>query len=62
MSEALRNSSGSIGTISNISKFENELEKLIGKTSGHTLSSTDETIEDVAARGIDVDGIKRYDP
>ena len=48
MSEALRNSSGSIGTISNISKFENELEKLIRKTSGHTLSSTDETIEDVA--------------
>jgi restriction system protein len=49
MSEALKNSSGSIGTISNITQYQNEIEKLIGGTSTTTLISTDETVEDPAA-------------
>ncbi len=46
MSEALRNSTGSIGTVSEITKYGDELEKLIG---GSTLISTDETVEDPSA-------------
>jgi restriction system protein len=48
MSEALRNSTGSIGTVSDITKYSEELEHLIGGETKHTLISTDETIEDVA--------------
>lgn len=48
MSEALRNSTGSIGTVSDITKYSEELEHLIGGETKHTLISTDENIEDVA--------------
>jgi restriction system protein len=47
MSEALRNSTGAIGTLSDISKHSEELERLIGGETKPTLISTDETIEDV---------------
>jgi restriction system protein len=46
MSEPLRNSSGSIGTVSNISKYANELEKLLTGSSPQAIITTDETIED----------------
>jgi restriction system protein len=47
MSEALRRSSGSIGTVSQISKYREELEGLIkGEAPRPVLISTDETIED----------------
>ena len=46
MSEALRNSTGSIGTVSNISPHQEELEKLIGGISASTLTSTDIAVED----------------
>jgi predicted Mrr-cat superfamily restriction endonuclease len=51
MSEALRNSTGSVGTVSNISRagFRDEIEKLIGGVPSPTLISTDETVEDPAA-------------
>ena len=49
MSEALKNSTGSIGTISQISKYREELEGLIkGEVPKPILISTDETIEDPA--------------
>jgi len=47
MSEALRNSTGSIGTVSDITKYSDELERLVGGETKPTLISTDETIEDV---------------
>lgn len=46
MSEALRNSTGAIGTISNITGYSEEIEKLIGGGALPTLVSTDETVED----------------
>ena len=46
MSEALRNSTGAIGTVSRITGHQEEIEKLLG---GPTLISTDETVEDPAA-------------
>jgi restriction system protein len=46
MSEALRNSTGSIGTASNITKHREEIEKLIGGVSAPTLISTDASVED----------------
>jgi restriction system protein len=46
MSEALRNSTGAIGTVSRITSYQEEIEKLLG---GPTLISTDETVEDPAA-------------
>jgi restriction system protein len=49
MSEALRNSTGSIGTVSNITQYQNEIERLIASSSAPTLVSTDETVEDPAA-------------
>lgn len=49
MSEMLRNSSGSVGTVANISHHHEELEKLIGGHLAPVLYSTDETIEDPAA-------------
>ncbi len=49
MSEALRFSTGSIGTVSEITKYADELEKFIGGGStGPVLSVNDETIEDAA--------------
>jgi restriction system protein len=46
MSEALRNSSGSIGTISEITKHAVEIEFLIGSNKPPTIFSTDDTVED----------------
>ncbi len=46
MSEALRNSSGSIGTVSNITQHREELEKLLGVSSAPKLISTDASVED----------------
>lgn len=46
MSEPLQNSTGSIGTVSTITKFAEEIERLIAGSAPATLISTDETIED----------------
>lgn len=46
MSEALRNSTGSIGTVSNISGYAEEIEKLISGGRPASIIATDETIED----------------
>ena len=49
MSAALRNSTGSIGTVSNITGYRDEIEKLLGGGSAPTIVSTDPTVEDPAA-------------
>jgi len=49
MSEALRNSTGSIGTVSNITGLYAELERLISGSPRALLISTDETVEDPSA-------------
>ena len=47
MSESLRNSAGSIGTVSNVSKYREELEQLIkGEVKTQALISQDPTVED----------------
>ena len=46
MSEAMRNSTGSIGTVSEITKYADEIEKLIGGAKPSTIISTDNSIED----------------
>ncbi|GAB1449108.1 hypothetical protein MASR2M44_21310 [Bacteroidota bacterium] len=46
MSDALRNSTGSIGTTSEITIYATELEELIGGKKPSVIVSTDETIED----------------
>lgn len=46
MSEELRNSAGSTGTICTISKYGDELAKLIGGVAAPKLISTDATVED----------------
>ncbi len=46
MSEALRHSAGSTGTVGNISGYHDEIEGLIGGARPPTLISTDETVED----------------
>lgn len=46
MSESLKNSAGSIGTVSNISKYANELDALLSGSRPQTITTTDETIED----------------
>lgn len=48
MSPLLKNSAGSIGTVSNISKYSAELELLIGGPPKQTLTHSDETVEDPA--------------
>lgn len=48
MSEALRNSTGSIGTVSEISKYATEVEALIGGTAPPVLIATDPDVEDPA--------------
>lgn len=49
MSVSLKNSTGSIGTSSDITQHHEEIERLITGCSGPTLISTDETVEDPAA-------------
>jgi len=51
MSEGLRNSTGSTGTVCNISRagYQDEVEKLIGGITAPKLISTDETVEDPSA-------------
>ncbi len=46
MSTALQHSTGSIGTVSNISDYEEEIESLIGGHQPSAIVSTDESIED----------------
>lgn len=48
MSEALQNSTGSIGTVSNITKYTEEIENLIAGDRPASIVATDETIEDPA--------------
>ena len=49
MSEGLRNSTGSIGTVSNVSQHREELEKLLGGAAAPKLISTDATVEDASS-------------
>jgi restriction system protein len=49
MSDALRKSSGSIGTVSTISQYRDEIERLIGGCVPPTLISTDESVENPSA-------------
>ncbi len=46
LSESLRNSAGSIGTVSNISKYAEEIDRLILGNSLGSITNNDETIED----------------
>ncbi len=46
MSEALRNSTGSIGTVSKITQHRDEIEKLLGGVAAPKLISTDTSVED----------------
>lgn len=46
MSEPLKNSAGSIGTVSNVSKYANEIEALLSGSRPASIIATDETIED----------------
>lgn len=46
MSEALKNSTGSIGAVSNVTQYAQEIEALIGPDAKPMLISTDETVED----------------
>lgn len=48
MSQALQNSSGSIGTVSNITKHSEEIEGFIGGSHKPVLIATDELVEDPA--------------
>lgn len=48
MSDAMRNSTGSIGTVSEITKYADEIEVLIGGKKPPTLVSTDSTIENAS--------------
>ena len=49
MSEALRNSTGSIGTVSTITQYASEIEKLIGATVVPVSLPADPTVEDPVA-------------
>jgi restriction system protein len=49
MSDSLRGSTGSIGTVCNITKHREEIDRLIGGTAVPTIVATDETIEDPSA-------------
>lgn len=53
MSATLKNSSESIGTVSDISMYAEEIEKLIGGSCSPTLFSTDETVKDPAALALE---------
>jgi restriction system protein len=49
MSDDLRHATGSINTLSNISGYQEEIEKLIGATAAPVIVSTDPTVEDPSA-------------
>jgi restriction system protein len=49
MSQELQNSTGAIGTISNITRYQTELDKLIGGVPAPSLVATDTTVEDPIA-------------
>lgn len=49
MSQELRRSSGSIGTVANISQYAEEIEKFVGGATAPKLIVNDETVEDPAA-------------
>jgi len=49
MSDALKNATGSIGTLSNVSSYADEIEKLIGGIALPTPPSVDQIVEDPAA-------------
>jgi restriction system protein len=49
MTDSLKNSTGSIGTVSDITNYSAELEQLIGGTKQPVIVSTDETVEDPTA-------------
>jgi len=49
MSDALRHSAGSIGTVSDVSKHAAEIERLIGGASVPKIIATDATVEDAAS-------------
>ena len=49
MSEALRNSTGAIGTVSNTTRYSEEIERLIGGCALPTIISTDSEVEDASA-------------
>ena len=46
MTDSLKNSTGSIGTVSDITNYSAELQQLIGGTKQPVIVSTDETVED----------------
>lgn len=46
MSQELKNSTGSVGTSSNVTQYAEEIERLIGNNKPPTLISTDSTVED----------------
>jgi len=48
MSDQLKNSTGSIGTVSDVTKYAEEIERLISGNRPPTLISTDQTVEDPA--------------
>ncbi len=48
MSNVLRNSTGSIGTVSNVTKHSEEIERLIGGQTMPDLIAVDENVEDPA--------------
>jgi restriction system protein len=49
MGESLRNSTGSAGTVSDVSSYAEELERLINSAAPPTIISTDTTVEDPVA-------------
>jgi len=49
MSDALKHATGSIGAVSNITRHQTEIEKLLGGISAPQLVATDATVEDPAA-------------
>ncbi len=49
MSDSLRHSAGSIGTVSNVSNHATEIEQLIGGASAPKIISTDSTVEDASS-------------
>jgi len=54
MSDALRHSTGSIGTVSTITQHHEELEKLLGGASAPMLISTDTSVEDPSAFALEM--------